>query len=1087
MPSGTQSGSGWVFSPVERARRRLHAAAAGAGREALVTLERDVEALDRDGSDEAAAAALEIVEFLVGVALRSGDMPSAASRLADLERRAPAHPARDSLRAAIDARTAADVDARAAERRRSFSAMTDALREEKSLARARDVVTMLGNAPALDPAEVDLCIDLLAPVLCADGYAARDAGAVGELCGTLQRHVGRAIPWAEVSVAAMEIRRDRAFAAASQRLAQPDVAAQPLARALAWACARLDPSSPASQVTTADARGLVAELERAFPLWTERPALRAALLRELRAAGSWHEYREEASAWMADPAVERTVAVSEPDRRVTRDSIATVAENLSVAECGSLVAAARPGVRALPELAALATLLQTPDEFATPETARACRDRLDVRALAFSRPLAAAALAAHARAADAAGIPASLEAVAGSLAAAADAVAAWEAPELPGAETLAAVRDALGSARGSSPAGRFRSVAATIEALAAIVDRLAGLRDAAAPWPSRDASTDDPDWFRWLLARTASLRADGGSGGRAFADREPAHVEGLGDIVGRIDETDRRVSALVFSGRRALEGGDLPAAGSHFDEATAMLATAPALVRLAWAPALDYFSAVLAARLGHADGAARLGAVTHPTFASDAAAQLALLSIRAADLESADAHLARASSPSPAADYARVLLAARRGDDAEARRRAEALSQSPAASAGPYRRAAERMLAALDERAGQEALAEQRLRAVLAESPADVVASARLGRLLTRHALRGWAGAGDASSGAAPPDPSPLLDVARDRVPWCRAYADLAAALAPGPGTGDAGENLARPSSPPAAREAWQRVEMQTHVRRGHWSAALALVGATDAGSPAWRRAAQATLGGFDVMYRIGRLTAAAQPDAAARDAARAELRAHREVLRSLPQQTADGRLTSSAHALALFDATDAALADEGARLPAESFAVFAPSPLSRLPLLFSGDGDARAAAGAELGAAVFGASVAGWSHAQRRLVAAVSAAALARDDDYLVHYAELSSDLAAWPVAGVDLWLAAAGAWRRKRNWRLMLDRALPDAIADLSDPRVGLELALGHAAAAHSDAVRGELPRALQRLEQARTFLAPLLTSSATTMSHT
>ncbi|MBI4602186.1 MAG: hypothetical protein HY721_09520 [Planctomycetes bacterium] len=617
----------------------------------------------------------------------------------------------------------------------------------------------------------------------------------------------------------------------------------------------------------------------------------------------------------------------------------------------------------------------------------------------------------------------------------------------------------------------------------------------------------------------SSLRASRRRGHREDAsscDVEAARgLWGLGEVSGDVLLEELRLEADMTAARHEIANGRGRSASHRFDELIAHVERSlPPLCRAWWLPALRYWRGVAVAEERPAEARESLVAVAGGPKGLEARAQLAVLALRDGDLEAAGRWIADLPPRFPGILYARALLLERRGQAEEARRLLDSFDAFDAAFPGvetPYRLAALRLAAALEERRGNDAEAERMHRKALRASAGDPVTSARLGRILVRRAY-----AAGSTAGGSGEKVGELLERGGKSIGWCAPYASLHRILSwPAAGLGGlrrevdslgGGSRGALPFVQLYARRLLEAGKLQ-----GAWEA---LAGRALEGAPSSLRT-RLVLKAWRVLSRVWRPVEAPAHDAIAREARKVWEETGRgrddrtnwfEAERRLLEKARAGRVSMESIGeaatcleeldLAFPSTEDAVLrrwryllarAVEIGRSPPSfdpgSWRELAPWPGASVAGLWAADPARRAEAAGEVLAALGTGrgSAAAWREEPAALLGAICAWLHCRDADYLEAYSRLEPILDRLP-ADVDLWLAAASAHFRAKRWSKLLKDDLPACVADLADPRVRLLIGLAYARETAESVVKGDLAKAREGERKARSALQEIIAADVT-----
>lgn len=582
-----------------------------------------------------------------------------------------------------------------------------------------------------------------------------------------------------------------------------------------------------------------------------------------------------------------------------------------------------------------------------------------------------------------------------------------------------------------------------------------------------------------------------------------AEKEHLGPLCESLVRREAALTATLRQARKEIADGHGASATERLTRARRKLADFPKMAAIWWGPALDYYYGVAMTRCNRSRAAEVFEKQGDGPKGLEARAQMALLALERGDLDAAEAAIREIPQRCPAVLFAQALLAERREDVKQARELLQSYDTTFGEIVSPYRLASRQLLAAIEERQGNEPEAERLHCETLAEYPKDRVTSARLGKLLLRNFYEGsFTGAPDASIG-------PLLSAAAEADPAYRPVQFLHSLLtSPLPGIQDIGVQVAE--LPNSARQAfaWSQVMARRFIESHKPHKAQAVLESHDVqDAPAWHLRTRRVLQAWFLCKHVW------MPDSAS-DRQNVE----REVVRILQENevSAIGSADEEADApvcnagvspqfLAAFEALSRWF--EQHNIPADNSVLrnwqylvaqvpnlceanddtwdvarwerLQPWPMAAIPVLWAGHPVQRSKAADMLAASLENRNP-GWYEEQQLLLNALLAWARNRDDEYLETYASLESALEDLPVREPDLWLAASMLWFQRRNWRQLLDTDLPDCVADLADPNVRTLIGLAYARAACEQSVKGDERTASRKARQASATLEELVPQS-------
>lgn len=536
----------------------------------------------------------------------------------------------------------------------------------------------------------------------------------------------------------------------------------------------------------------------------------------------------------------------------------------------------------------------------------------------------------------------------------------------------------------------------------------------------------------------------------------------LGSTFDALIANEMELEIGFVQARSSLKDHQPEIAFREFQRLCAHLDNYPAVTVLWWRPLLSYWLGIAAAKAGLPQAQALLTELVNDRKGVESRAQLALLALQRSDLNSAKSWLATQEPVCPSILYAQALLMERCG---EPRKASDLLKTFPArfGVAPPYAAACGRLLAAIAERQFEAAKAIDQNREILREDPSDLIAAARLTRLLLHQAY---------SVEAIPEPPSiPTVFFSEDAhngaaISWTASYRLLFRMLASSGGDlSDLHSDVASLSPKKAGYCAWRQFLGRRFLKEHRVSDALGLYTSEDPNPPAvptWFRFTSAIFRAWHLLNSISHDT---------------DLSSLSERLESSINEITVCADTSSdavakrwqfllSKARILVNLTDDAEPDFA------PWNELSPWPFSLVSALWASSSGVRSQA-AKLLTPILSTPDSEWTESQRQVLCCLAAWANNDDEDFVANYAKLEESPDSLPVSASALWLAAASVWFRNRNWDRLLERELPACVADLSLPRVRLIIGLAYAQTALEDVTNGDSRAALQRISQARMTL--------------
>jgi hypothetical protein len=283
------------------------------------------------------------------------------------------------------------------------------------------------------------------------------------------------------------------------------------------------------------------------------------------------------------------------------------------------------------------------------------------------------------------------------------------------------------------------------------------------------------------------------------------------------------------------------------------------------------------------------------------------------------------------------------------------------------------------------------------------------------------------------------------------------------------GTDAALAGLPPdgATLAAWRQVLANRLLYRGDARSALELTAAIDpSAAPEPMRRTQAILSSWNVLTRSWALQESDQRAASA-------LAECSERLARLGSGRADPvleywrRLTGKAVSMA---------ADPQGTEHLGLWADFDSQPFGKVPGLWAAEAEIRQQCAASL-AAELAAGNGGFSEEQALLLKSLIAWVRGEDEVYLGNYVYLEPVLDELPLSGPRLWLVSGLIRFARKDWRGILDAALPDCVADLANDDVRLLIGLAYARFAAEECLKGDMRGALQNVRKAQDNLGALI----------
>jgi hypothetical protein len=536
--------------------------------------------------------------------------------------------------------------------------------------------------------------------------------------------------------------------------------------------------------------------------------------------------------------------------------------------------------------------------------------------------------------------------------------------------------------------------------------------------------------------RQPVLPADYAPPANAFAE--------LGEICSAHSRSEIALELDIARFRVLLAGGEPAAAAGRLRKLSATPGSISPLADLWWGPLITFWLGVAEAHQHDPEAAATFRALLDGPCAGVARGHLALLALQDGSLDEAARWLDGAPGHVPCVRYADALLLARRGKLSEARQRLESSEAIRIFTGSSYAVPAQRLIAALEERSGNQTESERLHTAILASHPGDQIASARRGRVLIEAAFSPFRADGT------PLNPETALPrevpetAGAAKIAWWRPYAILQDLMSVPDDALPQLEHAVREQFGTGARSfAWRQLLAHRFLRANDAARALQTfdIPPAAAGSPRWFEQARLVLTAWHWLTRVSQ--------EGARTAAWQKLQECSHALIPLAQGRSDslaalwGAMVERALQVESTASLDALIRDSQ---------TLGNPPFCYVPRLWSETADQRRLAGEVLLSAL-GQGGTGWNEEQTLLLRALAAWAVEKDETYVEQYTILEPVLDELPVRGRDLWVPAALIRFSKCDWQGLAGSCLPDCIADMSDPLVCLIVELVDARAAAGD----------------------------------
>jgi len=515
-----------------------------------------------------------------------------------------------------------------------------------------------------------------------------------------------------------------------------------------------------------------------------------------------------------------------------------------------------------------------------------------------------------------------------------------------------------------------------------------------------------------------------------------------GSFVERTRKIEAQLQQVLSDSRVSLAEGRAAAALSELRAVETLLEEHGPLTSSVWRPLLRYWIAVASMHAGLGNAALLLEAQSSGVMGAQVRAQLALLALQNHDGAAARRWLTDLTPDFPAALYAQALQHARNNQPAETVYYLDELDSKFGEVPSPYVVAGRRLRAALAER-NSEAAAENLLKAILQEWPADAITRARLDRILLKRAYevdaaKGLPIAEPQLGGKATSDP-----IRHSAFTWDQqyqlfyrilTYSKVQSTDALTPLVQEIDLQIADPNM----RVWWRELMATKLLQSGDAANALMMLDFPSVSKiPPDVERLRIMLSIWAVL--TCRTTWEPSPEAASR------LEEQVYALQSL------GTEDSTVNLWCML-AQNAALLFAGVGVAPEQWRALDNSPMSHIPFLFDENQDIRRAAAVAL-IPLLNENPSFLSEKAQELLNAITAWTMQSDDAFLEHYNHLEPVLDTLPLSGSDLWVTAALTRFSRKDWGSLVGASLPNSIADMSEPLVCLIVELADAQAAIAD----------------------------------
>lgn len=512
------------------------------------------------------------------------------------------------------------------------------------------------------------------------------------------------------------------------------------------------------------------------------------------------------------------------------------------------------------------------------------------------------------------------------------------------------------------------------------------------------------------------------------------NMVGLGILPDAMLSNDRCLSAGFSRVRHAIKEWDMTSAGNQLADMLKHLDISDPIIRSWWEPLCEYWLGVAEAHIGKSEAAIHLGKTVESWMGSRARSQLALLAVRDKNYQQAGDWLQEAHPGYPGVQYARALILARTGEAGAARDIINGYTDLFPGDTSPYSSACKRFLAALDERSGAQDEAKAKYMNQHAADPDDPTAAARLARILLQdlyqvtgkiseeeHLILGAILAGS--------------ETIQKRTPWFRSFAQLAGLML----IHSATESL---SSKTGLDSTQVRIAVRQLLYYRKTKEAMQILARYDLDDQA-----SYTKAILDAWHLLGTIWE-----------------------RGAVSETFEGRNLSDA-----LDTCLDHLAVTGRKNGTRESSRWS-SLLQLAKRMVQNPRDYSSLSSQELLDQFRSINPDGLNEQQQNMASAIDSLSRGEKARFLEAYQSLSHDLDTLPVDGRDLWIAAAEQWFETGQWDELLESDLPACIEDLSDPHVRTMIGMAYAQACTIDISKGDMGRAAQNLNRARSTLEPL-----------
>jgi hypothetical protein len=516
--------------------------------------------------------------------------------------------------------------------------------------------------------------------------------------------------------------------------------------------------------------------------------------------------------------------------------------------------------------------------------------------------------------------------------------------------------------------------------------------------------------------------------------------------------------------RRRRVQGDPAEAARLLRELDSNLKAATGINAVWWRPLVRYWQGAAETNAGDPAAATTFESLVDGPLDGEARSQLALLELGAGRTEQAKRWLAWAGPDLPAIRYARALVFARHGLLEQLREQLDSPAGRKVLEGSPYEIPAKRLMAATLDRLGQEAEAERLRTEFLKAHPQDEITVARQNRRSLRRAYE------KAKAGEAPGEVADAVDIvlAPERgFAWRWHLYSVMRQMLTGSPEQLRGTDAALAGLPPdgATLAAWRQVLANRLLYRGDARSALELTKSINysAASEQLRRT-KAILFSWDLLTRSWSF----QESAAIGLAAECDERLQR-VGSGQPDPVLEYWQQLAGRALSM-------AGDSQGTEHLGPWAEFDSQPFGKVPGLWAAEVEIRQQCAASL-AADIAAGKGGFSEEQLLLLKSLIAWVRGEDEVYLGNYVYLEPVLDELPLSGPRLWMVSGLIRFARKDWRGILEGALPDCVADLANDDVRLLIGLAYARFAAEECLKGDMRSALQNVRKAQDNLGALI----------